>query len=382
MMLLFWVTEAWARAGGGHTFSSGGGGGGYSGGGGGDGGDLGGLLLWLVFRYPSVGIPLLIIVVGFILYSKATQGNRQVVRTQPRAAAPRATSRGLLERDANFSEPLFLDLARLVYTRAHEERGRGNFEVLVPFLDESVIDALRGRSPNRPVREVVLGSARIERVEVAGEVARIRVLFQANLTERDRKLLVHERWTFLRAADTLSPGPERMRSLGCPSCGSPIETRSDGRCRSCDTVITDGRLQWRVGAIDVLSSEPAPPLTLVRGAGVEEGTNLPLVMAPDLPARLRAFQARHPEVRWDDLRGRFVEIFGKIQEAWSSGRWEQARPYETDFLFQQHRYWMERYAAEGLRNRLDRVTVTDVVPARIGTDAWLESVTEIGRAHV
>jgi ribosomal protein L37AE/L43A len=166
-----------------------------------------------------------------------------------------------------------------------------------------------------------------------------------------------------------------MRVLGCPNCGSPIETRTDGSCRNCDTVITDGRLQWQVIEAGVLLSEPAPPLELTRGAGVEEGTNLPMVVAPDLPGQLRAFRARHPEFDWDTFRARVTEVFTRIQESWSAGTWEGARPFETDFLFQQHRYWIERYAAEGLRNRMDHIAVTDVVLAKITVDAYLESVT-------
>src|SRR6185369_5309600 len=107
-------------------------------------------------------------------------------------------------------------------------------------------------------------------------------------------------------------------------------------------------------------------------AGVEVGTDHPLVLAPDLPAQLRAFQARHPELSWEELRQRIVEVFARIQEAWSEGKWERARPYETDFLFQQHRYWIERYAAEGLRNRVEDVVVTDFGVAKVTVDAFLE----------
>ena len=381
--MMAWVlllAEAWARAGGGQDYSGGGysGGGGSGGGGGGGGGDGIGLLIWLVFEHPVIGIPVLIVVIGVVLWSKAqgASDRRQVHRTHARpAAAPRADGRALRARDPNFSEPLFLDLARLVYTRSHEERGRGNWAALAPFVSASTIDALKRRAPGEPVRHVILGTSRIEGVTVAGDIARVTVLFEGNLTEGATKRFVQERWIFARAADTPSPGPERMRVLACPSCGSPIETRPDGSCRNCDIVITDGRLQWQVVDASLLAAQPAPAIRLQRGAGIEAGTELPLVLAPDLPAQLRAFQARHPEVRWEELRARFVEVFLRIQESWSSGSWERARPFETDFLFQQHRYWIDRYAADGLRNRMDRIEVTDVAIAKVSVDAYLESVT-------
>ncbi len=381
---MVWAAAAWARAGGGQGYS-GGGGGSYSGGGGGFSGGDGdgiGLLLWLVFQHPVIGIPVLLVVVVVAFWMKSQQHDvRQVHRTHHvRPVAPRAGLGPLRQRDPNFSEPLFLDLARLVYTRAHEARGIGDWAALAPYLTEPVVASLRTRAPGKPVKEVVLGTTRIEGATLGstrgdGEVARIVVLFEGNLTEGGNKRFVRERWTFARAADTLSPGPDRMRVLACPSCGSPIDTTPEGRCRNCDNVITDGRLQWQVVDARVLLDEAAPPLQLTRGAGVEVGTDLPIVLAPDLPSQLRAFQARHPDFQYEGFRARVVEVFTRIQQAWSSGKWEQARPFETDFLFQQHRYWIDRYAAEGLRNGASDITVTDVVLARINVDAYLEAVT-------
>ncbi|MDP2310107.1 MAG: TIM44-like domain-containing protein [Pseudomonadota bacterium] len=377
---LLWLTSAWARAGGGQGYSGGGGGSSSGGGGfssGGGDGDGIGLLIWLVFEHPVIGIPVVIGVAIVVVVMKSQQRDvRQVHRTHPvRPAVSGAPLAPLRARDPSFSEPLFLDLARLVYTRAHEARGIGDWDSLAPFVAEPVTVALKARAPGAPVRDVVLGSTRIERASVEGATARLVVLFEGNLTEGTRKRFVRERWTFVRAADTLSPGPDRMRVLACPSCGSPIDTTPEGRCRNCDNVITDGRLQWQVADVKVLSDDAAPPLQLTRGAGVEVGTELPLVLAPDLPAQLRAFQARHPEFRWEGFRARAVEVFTRIQQAWSDGKWEGARPFETDFLFQQHRYWIDRYAAEGLRNGSSDITVTDVVLARITVDAYVEAVT-------
>jgi predicted lipid-binding transport protein (Tim44 family) len=372
--------EAWARAGGGHGFSGGGGGysgggGGYSGGGGGDGGDGLGLLLWLILEHPTVGVPIVVIVAIFLFLQKNQLASRAVYRTQGRSPAARPDLESLRRADPNFSEPLFLDLARLVYTRAQEERGRNNWEALTPFVSEPIIDVLRKRNGGvKDVREVIVASARIAKVEYAGDKAQLSVFFESNVTEDGRALYLRELWLFARTATTLSPGPDRMRALNCPNCGSPIETLRDGRCASCDAVLTDARLQWQVIGAKVLHREPAPGIQLGFG-GVEEGTDYPLVQAPDLAAQRRALHARHPEFDWSDFRKRAIEIFTLIQAAWSAGSWEKARPYETDFLYQQHRYWIERYNREGLRNRVEDVVVTDIGVAKITVDAFLEAIT-------
>ena len=68
---------AWARAGGGEGYSGGGDGGGGGGGGGGGHGNGGGALIYLlfqlVFRYPVIGIPVLIIVIAYFIFSNRGQ---------------------------------------------------------------------------------------------------------------------------------------------------------------------------------------------------------------------------------------------------------------------------------------------------------------------
>jgi predicted lipid-binding transport protein (Tim44 family) len=67
--------------------------------------------------------------------------------------------------------------------------------------------------------------------------------------------------------------------------------------------------------------------------------------------------------------------FLTLQDAWSARRWERARPFETDALFQTHRFWMERYAAFSLVNHVEQAAVTRVALAKIDSDAFYESIT-------
>ena len=77
MLLGVLAADAFARGGGGGNFGGGGGGGGLGGGGGG-GGDGDGLffLIWLCFRYPAIGVPLLIVVIVFSALSAKKGRNR------------------------------------------------------------------------------------------------------------------------------------------------------------------------------------------------------------------------------------------------------------------------------------------------------------------
>lgn len=385
--LLLASLDAWARAGGGESYRGGGGSSSSSGGSSGGGGDLGSfiqLLLWLVIEVPIIGIPLVIAVVAFFIYAqvKGPKANARQVHRTTHAPPPAAFHQGqdaLVQADPNFSLPLFLDYARLAYMRAQEERGKRNLDVLSAILSDEARKNLEGRHAHlRGVRGVVFGAARVEEIGVVGGMARIVVFFDANYTEvsdQPRTLWLQERWIFRRSAATRSPGPDRFETLSCANCGSPLETKTDGTCVNCGSVLNDGRIQWQVAQIQIINSKLMPPLKPSLGAGIEAGTELPTMMDPDLGAATRAFQARHPEFHWTAFRGRVVEIFTHIQRAWSDGTWEKARPYETDFLFQQHRYWIDRYKAEGYRNRMADLQVTDVLLVKIKLDAYFEAVT-------
>lgn len=385
MGLILWIAEAWARAGGGGGYSGGGGGGGggsYSGGGSsGEGSDaLVRLLIYLVIEVPIVGVPLLIVVVvGFIWFHSNGRGGGGGVQTRivargPARVAESASTSALLRHDPGFSEVLFLDFARLVFVRAHEERGRKNLGALAAVLSPTATQALSRRSEHA-VRDVIIGSVRLRSVRVAGEVARAGVSFAANYSEEGKNLYIEETWIFERAADTRSPGPELMQALRCPSCGSALETKTDGSCVSCGTPLSTGKLLWRAVSVDLLQLQEVPRVQLSLGGGTEAGTNLPLVRAPDFAATQRALASRHPEFDLEAFRARVVDVFVRVQAAWSDMKPEAVRPLETDGVFQSHRYWIERYRREGLCNRGAGVKVTGVLPARIQMDAYYTAIT-------
>jgi len=375
-----------------------GGGGGYSGGGGGSDGGGGGaglvfglvrLLLWLVFAHPIVGIPLVIVILIVVVNMAKSGALQRSVGEHPQVYPQSAPLRGravnltpVRSTDPYFSEPLFIDFAQLVYARAQEMRGAGRREPLEAWLAKGAIDKLfADRAGLESVGDVVFGASRIVQAATEAGFVRLDVAFEANVTETRggarSQVLCTETWSFRRQAGARSPAPARMRALGCAGCGSTLEPKTDGSCPSCGGARRGGLTQWEVGAIPFANRRPLSPpeLAVDEGGGVERGTELQTVFDPRLPAARRAFEGRHPDHAWPAFEARVTAAFLALQAAWSSRDWERARPFETDALFQTHRFWMDRYTAFGLVNRVEQIAVTRVELAKIDLDAFYESIT-------
>ncbi len=402
--------DALARVGGGQSFGGGGGGGGS-----GDDAvlvwiliEIARLLIWLTIEYPAVGIPLDIVFVVVVIVvlrwrSKrrrrtvagagsavaAPSGARRPARSAAvqRASAVAAALKQLRREDPNFSRPLFLDFVQLLYTRAHEHRGSGKLDHLAPYLRGKVrneLAALGGQGPLRSVDHIVIGASRIIDVGAWDKpFRRIAVEIEANYTEHrgggdalaSHTLYVHERWIFRRDAGVLSKGPEDITTLRCPSCGSAVELASDGTCAYCHNVVDRGAFHWVVEAVQVVQRRPRSRDEMHLGGGVEVGTDLPTVVQPELGANLRALLVRDPQFTVEELEQRVRVVFMELQRAWSSMDWSRARAYETDHLFNTHRFWMEQYRAEGLRNVLDDIEIRKVELVKVEPDAFYDAVT-------
>jgi predicted lipid-binding transport protein (Tim44 family) len=284
--------------------------------------------------------------------------------------------------DPFFSEPVFIDFAQLVFARAQEMRGTGNREPLEAWMASEAIDKLFADRVNlESVSEVVFGATRIVLAATEAGFVRLDVRFEANVAEvrsgARAQILCEERWSFRRRVGVRSPAPQRMRALGCAGCGSTLEPKADGACPSCGAPRRGGLAQWEVSGIPSANRRPLSPpeLEVEEGGGVERGTDLPTVFDPRLQAARRAFEGAHPNHDWPAFEQRVRTAFLALQDAWSRREWERARPFETDALFQTHRFWMDRYAAFGLVNRVEQVSVTRVTLVKVDADTYYESIT-------
>ena len=379
--------DAEARVGGGGGF--GGGGGGSSSSGSSDGlGILFELLFrflwWLCWTYPAVGIPLTSAIV-FALYWYFIRGSNGNRRNKSNAAgmmrAQRsASTSALIDVDPRFSEPLFFDFAQLVYSQLRQGLPQDNVEQLRAHVDGALLVKEQKKPQPQQIKNIIFGGLRIDQIRVGSKSHTIQLSFLTNFERvgangvTDKRLRM-EQWTFRRDAALMSLGPEKLRQLGCPACGSNLAVNDSGRCPNCDTVRTDGRLNWVVTNISLRSDTPLNPIDLTIGGGVEPGVRLPTQIHGYLGKGLREMRARHPDWSKEAFRERVTTIFVALQNAWSSQKWEKARAYQSDALFQVHQFWIRQYQADRLWNKNSDIDIRTIEFAKVVTDSWLESVT-------
>jgi hypothetical protein len=412
---LFVVTpeSADARLGGGSSYSGGGGGRGYSGGGGGysggssysgssysggrysGGGKSGSSSGWQVaILCTSVLIWPVLITFSMIKDSKVpehvrrhvdqSRGNTYRTRRSDKNSLQQRLGR-LYREDPNFSEPLFLDFVCSLYAQIHEARGRGDVQKFAAYLSGGARKKIAG--DNRAgtltdVKGVIVGSVSIKQI-IWGQFnskpgVAILVDLETNYTEvsaRDgeNSWYCREQWKFFRAHKVLSKPPETVTDLSCPKCGSALEKTSTDKCRSCGQTKLAGRFQWCVYQVGRLARESRGPL--LTNDVPEAGTELLTLYDPEFRLRRAKFDGDNPDFSWPRTEDRFRAIFVALQDAWSTCHWELARPHETDSLFQSHRYWIEEYKRQNLKNVLEDMTVRGIEPVKITSDAFYEAIT-------
>ncbi len=285
-------------------------------------------------------------------------------------------------KDPNFSKPLFLDFIQIFYTKVQVARGNKSWDSLRPYLSINSISAYRTSDDPEKVDNIIIGSSNIVNIDTFKTFDkiydRIEVEFEANYSEHirgnEKIYYVKEKWTLKRKPGILSKGPEDISSFHCPSCGSPVELRLNGTCNHCDKIVTGGDFHWQLHMIKIIEKYPRPPLQ-VGGGGIEEGTDLPTVFQPNFEAAKRAFLTRYPNFNPKEFSRKVRDTFMKLQHAWSTCNWEAARPLETDYLFSMHKYWIEQYKAEGMRNILEDIEILSITTVKIEEDAFYEAIT-------
>ena len=379
-----------ARVGGGQGYSGGGGSGGGSGGGGGDGLFF---LVYLIIRHPKIGIPIAVIVI--IVYFRSKSKNPQpqhaysslksTITMLPLNSKLRDASVNQLQKeDPNFSLPLFLDFAHLLYTNVFQFAGKHQLDKMKVYLDPSIHEKMEKNCQGiQEVRDIIIGSCSIVGIDLDNPDENLMALtYESNYTVKTAgsqkpsyyTYYEHSKWVLARKKGVTSKGPGEMNSIGCPKCGGSLDDSPEGKCSYCGHEFHNGVITWYVKSITLLNQTLKSP-ELSGGYAVEKGTRLPTLFQPELQQWFVDFKTKSPAFNESAFSERVINIFNTLQQAWTTQKWELARPYETDHLFQTHLYWMNLYKKEQVRNVLKDIQVSKVHLVKIQSDAYYDALT-------
>jgi hypothetical protein len=388
-LALSYSVSAWARPGGGHTYSGGSSRSSHSSGGrssGGD-GDAAGLifqLLLLCIQHPALGVPLLIIVVVFFI-AKAAIGAGQkgwsttphetvqaVQRVERSARLGRSQLEAIRTLDPGFSLVLFEDFAYVLRARGVGTQTLAAY--LAPNLTQTLVDPQLS-----DVQGIVIGAMRYVRFSgTHGAMIELEIELESNYVEvlragGTRRFYAVDRLLLTRATTARSRPLARAHKLDCPNCGAPLEAVRGSECSYCRQNVGFGRFDWMIADLSNHTRETRGPLLTSDVA--ETGTELATISDPGAPARMQELERKDPAVSWQALQGRVALIFAELQAAWSGREPLRIRPFVSDNLFQSMYYWIDLYPQERCRNISENARIMRVDLANVLSDAYFDSIT-------
>jgi uncharacterized tellurite resistance protein B-like protein/predicted nucleic acid-binding Zn ribbon protein len=278
-VVLLLCDETLARAGGGQGYSGGrsGGGGGRGGGGGGGGGDGGGLiylliqLLHLCVSHPHVGIPILVIIVGFFVYAywKGKDAFESSVIRKAGAARDLARTPSIVSaiqaNDPAFDAEALLARVRGAFVKIQHAWAQQNLAEVRPFISDAVYERFslqfdeqkalgyRNKMDAVNVTQTTLANGRSDELFDELDIRIAASAVDQKVSLKDGKVLSGagsqapfvEIWSFLRrrGATTKAGAPGLMEG-NCPNCGAAIEMNQSANCQYCGAMLRSGQYDW------------------------------------------------------------------------------------------------------------------------------------------
>ncbi len=267
--LFFMAFDLWARAGGGGGFS----GGGFSGGGGrgnGSGGDIF-FLIYLIFRYPVVGIPVTVIFL-VILYFSYYQGkeihvSRTISKYNQRQGFERMQGQMSLitGRDPQFSPMEFKKHGTEVFFRLQDAWANQDMRSVRTLVSDGIferftlqLEMMRKSRIINKMDGVCIADVDIALVEAGQYFNAITLKIEAGAADyyvdtksgkvvygdHDNVCPFTEFWTFIRRPGAKTVAGKSLLDNNCPNCGASLEISDCAECPSCKSVVNSGDYDW------------------------------------------------------------------------------------------------------------------------------------------
>ena len=284
-----------ARAGGGGGFGgggfSGGGGGGFSSGRSGRGGGGGILLFMLIFRYPYISIPLILVFIGIsMLGGKQVNHSRQNIRIRrglmrQKPGAMDNAKKKLLARDPDFSIESLCERVSDAFLLIQSAWSDMNMLKARAFISDGIFErfALQLKMYKSSKIKNTMSDIRVLNSEIVSIRSNrffdsVDVKITASAIDRfintDNDKCIQgssspesfiEYWTLLRRPGAKTKTDPGLLENCCPNCGNPLELLDKTECPSCKAVVNSGEYDWVLTEITQESEYAVKPSRTVPG---------------------------------------------------------------------------------------------------------------------
>ena len=109
-------------------------------------------------------------------------------------------------------------------------------------------------------------------------------------------------------------------------------------------------------------------------SGQEYGTAMETVYDENLQAEMANLKEADPGFSESVFKDKAQTIFLKIQQAWTQKKWELARPYETDTIFNRHQSQMDEYITGHKRNVLEDIIIGGIDIVKVQRDQYYDNI--------
>lgn len=278
------------------------------------------------------------------------------------------------QKDPNFSLPVFLDFATVLYTKFYSYSGTKDIKTLSPFFT-----SLKTKQ-DRTYHEIVIGNLSVFSINVEKE--RIVLTIDSNLTSVNKnnkaslRLEMQERWDFTRKKGSLSPEPQGFGVLRCPNCGGSADFTEAGVCPHCGSTITFDFGQWYVANRVVTRQEQTYTDDMLSYAE-EYGTDSPTIFSSDLSLMSKEFASNNPNLQsYSNFAEQIVKpCFLDIYKFWNDNEWDKARFLVSERQWQVMNFYIEDYKKLGYFNRVTSPKISKMQVVKYTVDKNYESIT-------
>ncbi len=279
LVALLAAGEALARVGGGEHYDSG-----RRDSSSGD-GDAGILLdlVFLAFRYPVLGVPLLLLFVGYVVYRQMQNGNgstRKAIermeegqRTAVSGAVVSEWVAKLKEKDPTFDLLSLFDKTKRLFLDVQSSWFKRNLAQVRPFLSDASFQRLTTQSRllqaqgiRDAIADVALLDLQIIGLEQSEWFNTVHIRMKAAMRDADvptgftdeqaeaaaRKASLEpfvEVWSFVRKPGALTKIGEDLTQGKCPNCGAPFNGGAANSCEACGAIVNSGNYDWVLAEI-------------------------------------------------------------------------------------------------------------------------------------